>query len=77
MMDLDPFLFNPFNPKISHSSVVKDQVASMYIQSSIPVIMARKDQKHCIKQVFLSRSFENNLKAVKSLRHLLHHLKKS
>ena len=57
MMESDILLFNPAKPKISHSRFRQDQVASMCVPSIIPVSMPHKDQKHCIKPVFLSHSF--------------------
>ena len=47
------FLLEPVKTEIGHSRVGQAQVASTYVQSSIPVSMASKDQKHFLKPVFL------------------------
>ena len=57
VVDTNKFVFDPVNPKIGHSWFVRDQFSSKYMQSSIPVSMARKDQKHCIKPLFLISQF--------------------
>ena len=51
VMDLNTFLFDTTKPKISHSWVVQAHVAYMYVQSSIPISMACKDRKYCIRPV--------------------------
>ena len=56
-MDLNQLLFYPTVPTIVHSQVGEAQVVCTYIPSNIPVSMARKDQKHCIKPVFLISQF--------------------
>ena len=56
-MDLDTSLFKPTMKKIIHSSIGQAQAASMYVPSNNPLSMDRKDQKHCIKPLFLISQF--------------------
>ena len=53
VMDLNIFLFETVKEKVMNSWVVQFQDTSTYLQSIIPVRMACKDQKNCIKPVFL------------------------
>ena len=45
VMDLNAFLFKSNIPKIGHIQVKQAKYVSTYVPSSIPVSMAREDQK--------------------------------
>ena len=58
-MESNTLLFDITVPKIGHSWVRQTQFASTYIPSCRPVIIYCKEQKHCIKPVFLISRFRN------------------
>ena len=65
-MDLNIFLFNTVKTKIGHIRVRQAQIVFKYVPSNIPVSMAREEQKHCIKPVFLILQFQKYCKIGKA-----------